>query len=50
MTLGEGMAPFLVVAESKLTAQPKEHITTNINTKVAKLNRRIGLPLNVLYL
>ena len=43
-------AAFVAMPETKPIAQPNALNTTNINKKGAALHRKIGLPLNSLFL
>ena len=47
---GEAIAAFVAMPETRPISQPKELITTNINKKRAAPHRKIGLPLNSLFL
>ena len=46
----EAIAAFVAMPERKQTAQPKELNITNIDRKGAAPHRKIGLPLNSLFL
>ena len=47
---GEAIAAFVVMKETRQIAQTKELDTTNINKNRAAPHRKIGLPLNSLFL
>ena len=47
---GEAIAAFVAMPETRQTAQPKELNTININRKGTEPHRKIGLPLNRLFL
>ena len=48
--LGEVLVAFVAMPETKQIAQPKELNNTDINKKGAAPHRKIGLPLNSLFL
>ena len=47
---GEAIAAFVAMLETRPIAQPKELNITNINGKGAAPHRKMGLPLNSLFL
>ena len=48
--LEEAIAAFVAMPETRQTAQPKELNITNIDRKGAAPHRKIGLPINCLFL
>ena len=45
-----GKATFVAMLETRLIVQPKELNTTNMNRKGSAPHRKIGLPINDLFL